>query len=708
MASDTLAAAPGLSAGDLDADDAGSRVQEIVQQLRGDFKQRDELYHRIDQVVFGEIKPHIPKNFRKTATPVQSPLAAHITNTVTAAMTVNHPAHQRRPIGFGDRFVEDATRLEHFMDAAWQQQEEDADRELFRLFMASLCAKGEAVFKTLPRANRAWSGYGVFQANLAADLAQRTTSQRERDQAYDQKTEEWKRARGTYPIGTTDVEPETFYYLPGEEGPTFFAEVTRVPYVEALARHLDADGRRRFGIDREGKVVPAAMGLPRADWGDAMRGNQYLSCTEAYDWRYRYVFLLGPGQYRKTSNRYGSGQLVSRTPHNFGRPDTKTLIGPYAHALGVTTASRLPHRAGLGIITPFLDLFPLLDALLTQYGNGAFLTGWTAYKTNRPAASEPRLPESSFGNDQLANRRQRARVLEPGGVWPDDISALEHPAMGSAFKEFLGIVRGLLDLALPAVVQGAVDGDPSGYALNQAARLARLAWNPIVRNAERALSKRSAFEAYCLEHNVGERVYAWGAQQGRGRKQRGERGTYLSIDPTEDFGGVHKFKVALDPDLPADRMMELRAHQTMLELRLETPEMAVEAVGNSPDEVEKGWLLHDFKQDPEVKGMVVQRAKQLLGILRQRQEQEALASQQALDAAVMGPNGGIPPGQTTVQPGMEAVGAVPQPGDGMPLTPPAPASATSVGANQLRGSLGNVPGAPGGLPAGHVPLPGEG
>jgi hypothetical protein len=524
-------------------------------------------------------------------------------------------------------------------------------------------------------------------------------SQKDRDQTYDRETEEWKVKQGTYPIGTTDVTPETFYYLTGEEGPTFFAEVTQVPYIDALARHLDGRGRPAYGLDGDGRIVPAAAGLPLPEWAGVMKSNRYLSCVEAYDWRYRYLFLLGPGQQRKTSGRFGSGTLVDRMAHQFGDPATRTLRGPYAHALGITTASRLPHKAGLGVITPWLDLFPQLDALLTMYGNGAYLTGWTAYKTNRPAASEPRLPESSFGNDRAVDRRERARTLEPGTIWPDDISPMDHPAMGSAFKEYLGVVRGLVDLALPAVVQGVVDGDPSGYALNQAAHLARLAWDPIVKNAEKALSRRAGFEAYLVDRVIGERVYAWGQQAGRGRKQRGERATYLSVDP-EDYGGVHKFKVRLDPELPANKMMDLRYHETALTLRVETWDQAVEAQGNNPDEVERAWLLWDLKQSPEVKDVVKKRTLQLLGLLQQQQEQEAVASMQSLDAAMGTP----PPGGAPQQPGMGAVGQVVQPGFGMPETPPPPAGASAV---QLRGSLGNVPGQPGGLPATHEALPGQ-
>jgi hypothetical protein len=686
-----LIAHPGLAPGDTDHEDG--HVQEIVQQLKSDFEPRNALYRRIEQVVNREIPVRIPKNYRKSATETHSPLAEHIVNTVTAALTVNGPQTQRKPIGFGDRYVEDATKLEHFHDASWLQQEEDADRELFRLFVASMVTKGEGILKTVERCNRAWSGYGLFQANLTARLASERISQKARDEEYDKRTEEWKARQETFPIGSTDVLPETFYYLKGEEGPTFFAEVTRVPYMDALARLLDGKGRHKYGIDGDGRIVPAAAGLPQSDWGNVMRGERFVSCTEAYTSTHMYLYLVGPGQQPRQSNRYGSGTLVKKIPHRYGNPDTRTLRGPYFHALGITSASRVPHKAGTGIITPFLDLFPQLDALLTQYGNAAYLTGWAAYKTNRPAQVTPALPADPLGEDGLNRRRNQSRTLEPGEVWPDDISALDHPGVGPAFKEFMGIIRGLLDLALPAVVQGVVEGDPSGYALNQAAHLARLAWDPIVKNAQKALSRRTGFEAYLIANCIGERVYAWGEQTGKGRKQKGSRGVALSVDP-EDYGGVYKFKVNLDPELPANKQMDLRAHQTMLELRLETPEMAIEDIGHNADEVEQGWLLYDFKQDPEVKGQVITRAKQLLGILRQQQEQEAAGAMAVLDQMN---------GASTVQPGMEAVGAVPQPGFGMPETPPPPAGASAV---QLRGSMGTPAGSPGGLPATHQPLPG--
>jgi hypothetical protein len=58
---------------------------ELAQDLKRQFRDRDELYRDIDAVLFGELPVEIPEAYRKTAVEVRSPLALHIANTVTAA-----------------------------------------------------------------------------------------------------------------------------------------------------------------------------------------------------------------------------------------------------------------------------------------------------------------------------------------------------------------------------------------------------------------------------------------------------------------------------------------------------------------------------------------------------------------------------------------------------------------------------------------------
>ncbi len=667
-------------------------LTDIIEQLRQDFAERDRLYRGIDDLLYGQVPVEIPDAYRKTAIEVRSPLAVHITNTITAALSVNPFTLQFEPTGFGDSRQENATLREHFFEASWQRQETEARRRLFRLFMHSLVTKGEGVLKTVERSKRAWSAYSRYSASLLTQLeADGELDTDSRDRLYDRKTEAYKRQM-PYPIATTDVLPETFYYLKGEDGFTVCAEVKELPYLDALDRYratLDAGGR----VVRvpEG-VDPAAVGLPRSEWAATMGSVRTLKMVEVWDCDEVGYLLLGPGQVKSQAG-LARGTLVKRLRHGYGDPFLRTLRGPYFHALGLTTASRLPHRAGLSVLYGFLDLFPLLDSLLTIKGNAAFQFGFPTYKESAPggsglAASVRSAAAVQRGLDGTEQEAERLRV-NPGDVLPFDVSPIDAPRTGLALEAMVAEVRGFLELALPSIVQGVISGDESGYALNQAAHLARLAWDPIIGNAEIALGERTGFESWLIERKIGEAVYVWGEPPQRGK--RSANAGWLSVGP-DDLAGVHRYRARLEPETPSNRVIEARLHESLLKLRLESPDQATEAMGNNPDEVRRAWLLEELRNDPVVRERLKQRVWEKLGTLDQKRlrggpnELDVVAAEQARLAAA----------GTTPQDG---VGQVYSPGNGMPLTPTPPGAVTGV-------PPGVVPGVQG-PPAQAVGLPGQ-
>src|SRR4029453_3564614 len=129
---------------------------ELAEDLQEQFSDRDELYRDIDSVLFGELPVEIPEAYRKTAIEVRSPIALHIANTVTAALSVNPMSVVFKPIGFGDVYQENSPLGDQFFEASWKRQEQEAKRQLLRLFLWSLAVKGEAVLKTVERTKTAW------------------------------------------------------------------------------------------------------------------------------------------------------------------------------------------------------------------------------------------------------------------------------------------------------------------------------------------------------------------------------------------------------------------------------------------------------------------------------------------------------------------------------------------------------------------------
>jgi len=692
-------------------------TMELAQDLKRQFSDRDALYRDIDAVLFGDLPVEIPEAYRKTAVEVRSPLALHIATTVTAALSVNPLQTVFKPIGFGDVYQQNSTLRENFFESSWLRQEQEARRQLLRLFMWSMAVKGEGILKTVERCHTAWGTYDEKQKHLKKELdAVKEYDQDAKDRMYDHETEEYKLSL-PYPIATTDVPPETFYYTKNENGYTSIVEIKELPYQEALERF-------GAGLDGNGNVVspsnwsgldPRSAELARAEWSSIMRGGHgatvssgaasTIRCVEAWDYQTQVIMLSGPGQ-RHKKGKDGEATLCRVIRHGYGDPVLRTLKGPYFHALGTTTASRLPARAGLSILFGFLRLFPLLDSLLTMEGQAAYMTAYPAFKKTTPPGVLPGLQTMPYGND---GREQTNQRVEPGKVFPFDINPIDQPKSGVDADKLIGQLKEMLEWALPSVVQGVVASDQSGYALNQAAYLARLGWDPIVSNAEVALGERTGFESWLIEHKIGEKVYAWGeieAKKGRKTISGQSKATWLGVGPDE-LKGVHRYEAKLSPSTPSNEIVETRAIGEKMQLKLITYEDAVERAGANPDEVERSWLLHDIKGSPEMQSELKNAIFQRVATIRsQRMAAAGMPSaEQMAGVGSAGVPGGTPGAPPVPGPGGMPPNPVPSPGQGLPIAPPPPGGG-GPGGMPPGGIPGNpvVPGPPGNA----LPLPGGG
>lgn len=658
--------------------DDSTKVREltgIVDQLRADFKDRDDLHDLIDNILFCASTPNIPDAYQKTALVVRSRLAIKIATMVTAALSVNPPTTSFQPVGFGTSYEENSSLREHFFDASWTRQQEEAKDRLFRKFMYGLVTKGSAVLKTVERQKSAWRGYSKYSRELKGELDSpegpyQGLDNAGKDSVYHARTEEYKRGQ-PYPIRTSYIPANTYYQIKGEDGITFAAEVKQVAYTEGL----DKFG---YALDARGHVVPQGMGyaLPSNQWGQVMGKTRTLAMYEAWTWDTVFYVLIGPGQAASSGTKLGGGTLVKKLKHRYGDAISKTLRGPYFHAYGTSTDSALPDRAGLSILYPYLDLFPLLDSLLTIRANAAYFTGFPTFK--RVYNPNVQMPAAPYGKDG-ADKDARLTTITPGSIYPYDVEPIQMPAAGPDFNSFLSEVHQMIQDALPESVQGAGPAT-SGYDTNQKAYLASLAWDPIVDNAEVALSEQRSFESWLIENRIKEPVTVWGVMPPD--QKRGTRDGWLTIGP-DDLKGVHRYQVKLNPQTPSNRIIDIRTHEELLKMELESREDAITELGGNPEEVERSWLLYKLKQDPAIQSALRDRTfKQLATI-----DQGAMGGQAALAGQVQPGQPAVPDSQTP---------NVYMPGQNLPLTP-TPA--------------GSVAGAPSGVqspPAGAQPLPGQG
>jgi hypothetical protein len=700
-------ATPRRAGGNVSRDDARllDQTLDLANELRVRFRLRNQLYALIDSVIYGDTYIEIPEAYRKTALEMRSPLAIDIVDTTVSALCANPPTVQYQPTAFGDAAQQNATLREHFFDASWQRQEQDSRRPLLRSLMYSTVAKGEGVLKTISRANSAWREYSnqakAMEEEIMAEQRYDADAQR---RLFDKETEQLK-LLAPYPIASTDVPPETFYYNQNENGFTACVEVKTMPYLEALARF-------GTGLDRDGNVLapdewqsldPRAMALARSEWPRIIQQHRQITVIEAWDYQTCSIVLLGPGQLAQASTQLQNGTLVRQIKHGYGDPVLKTLRGPYFLAHGLTTSSRLPERAGISILYGYLMLFPLIDSLLTMQGNSAFLTGWPAFKRTTPPGQVPGIqggvgPYANDNRDTDATQR-----IQPGMVYPFDIGPIEQPKAGQDLDKVLQNAQTMAMMAQPEVIRGGAGGAQSGYQLNQQAFLARLKWDPIVGNVSQALADRCSFESWLIERRIGETVYAFAEErppQQRGRYAGQTRAGWIGIGP-DDLSGVHRYKVRLDISTPSDDVVATRAIGEKMQLKLITYEQACRDSGSNPDEVEKSWLLQNMKQSGPVQQKLMELTFQKLGtILAAQMGGPGPTPQEMAGVTPAGMAGGMVPGGVgNPPPGGPGVGGgaggIPPPGAGGPV-PPTPGPGPGPGSMPGQPATPTMPNAIGG------------
>jgi hypothetical protein len=682
---------------------------DFVNDLVQDFQLRNAQFDLIDQVIFLQQRVEIPENFKKTAVEVRSPLPMHIANNITAAMSVNAPKVIFKSIEFGDPGDEEAAYRGRFFESSWLRQQREKKRPLHRLFMHSVVTKGEGILKTIPRKNRAWAKYKDFSLKaleeMEAAVERGDIDRNSAVRVWDAKTEQFKRG-APYPIETTDIPPETFYYQRGEDGFTRIAEIKNVPFYETLVKYNCA-------LNPNGKVIwdnVTGLAIPPNEWGHAFDGSsgnrRTIQMIEMWDAQECQIILRGPGDFSPAgSGNRGSGLLVDRFPHKFGVPELGTLRGPYFHASGIMTSSREPHRSSLSVLFAYLHLFPLLNSLLTMQSQAAFSTSYPAYRRTTPPLVG--MPESPFGFDAVEINQSRERIV-PGAIFPHDIAPMEQPRASIDLDKAIGFVRSMIDMALPDTIQGVITGETAGYTVNQAAHLASLQWTPIVSNVQETLSDRTGFESELIESHVGETVYVWGAVP-QPRKQPGQLRQYkdgwIAMAP-KDLKGYHNYEVKLEPAILDNQEIKLRIIKQKLDMRLITPADAIREIGGNPVEVERGWMLYEIKQDPEVRKNLKQRIFSRLGSLEQ-QEMSQLPAAMMPNAAPV-PQFQQPAGATPgVSQGLPATGFVPPQG-AVPNAPIPPPPGGPPITNLPPGTASGQPGGTRNAPPQHMPLPGQG
>lgn len=712
---DALVIQPGTLNNEPTQNDVCAAVLDFVSDLRQEFQERDKLYARIDNVIYLNEAVKIPENFKGSAIEVRSPMPSHIANSITAALSINVPRISFEPLEIGDLGHDLAFYRKTFFEQAWKRQMLDKNRRLYRLYMYSAVTKGTAVLKTQTRKNRAWAQYKTKAQEILTGLDQkRDAGEIDQDtytRVFDGETEAFKRDQ-PYPIETSDIPPETFYYQMGENGFVRCAEVSNVPYYDTL-KLFKGTFNLKGEVRSDDDSFDARTGLPIPDysWHKVYSGGtqKTIQKIELWDSKRCYVILRGPGDIPpKGAGFTGSGWLAKVYTHNLGDPMTGCLKGPYFMTSGITTASRKHEHASLSVLFAYLHLFPLLNSLLTMQSQAAYTFSYPAYKRTAPPTFG--MSETPFGIDAKDIHENR-RVITPGAIFPHDISAMDQPRSGIDLDKAIQLVQMMLERMLPDTVQGVITGETAGYALNQATHLATLAWSPILDNAKTTLSQRVGHESQLIEQSIGETVYTRGALP-RPRSRSGYSGStnapiiykdgWIGIGPKQ-LGGYHDYDVELDPVNINNDSLTLRNLKDELDMRLIDPAEAIRRRGRNPVDVERAWMIYEIKQDKTIRDLMKQRIFRKLATIDQQTMLGAPdgSEPQTPPLPLSGTPAGASPG---VSQGLPTTGFVPPSGATPAAAPPPPTGMT--GPPGVPGTPAGAPGGVPGTPALHSPIPG--
>src|SRR3972149_3721235 len=184
---------------------------------------------------------------------------------------------------------------------------------------------------------------------------------------------------------------------------------------------------------------------------------------------------------------------------------------------------------------------------MTMESQIAFFYGFPSWKRKLPPGG---MVPDEYGKD--GTEKDAIDKLEPGAVYPFDIEAVGPPRGVELVHNMIAVLRGFTDIILPPIMRGATAGVDSGYEFNQAAYLTQLAWDPLIKNAQRTMGRRTGFESYLISEVIGEKVYVWGDQGHELGKRRKPQKGWLGIRP-DDLGPVHRSTAKMEASTPSTK-----------------------------------------------------------------------------------------------------------------------------------------------------------
>ena len=180
-------------------------------------------------------------------------------------------------------------------------------------------------------------------------------------------------------------------------------------------------------------------------------------------------------------------------------------------------------------------------------GQAAYMTAYPAFKKTTPPGVVPGLAAMPYGND--GRETAKASTVEPGKLFPFDVSPIDQPRVGADADKLVGSIREMLELALPSVIQGVVAQRSVRLCTESGGVPGAAGLGSDCQQCSGHSGDRVGFESWLIERRIGEKVYAWGEIEAKkGKKTIGgmSKAAWLGVGP-DDLKGVHRYEARLDP-----------------------------------------------------------------------------------------------------------------------------------------------------------------
>ena len=582
-----------------------------LRELEGFYAPQDEQIRRMRAVRENEQPVPLDKAFRVVEVEVRDPTIADETLRVSASMAINPvKLHITPREGSGDSGQVNATKREHATEAILQfcgQREpgRDTGRDLVDAIVSDGGAWGKllidrdvwderyslrlskyereemALDEEEDRAKAGANRYaddtegnadeekGDYDARedpeLKPDRLTRVDFRVRAAKRYNRDTEEAKKRAGP-PFAFIQCDALGIYPVYAGGKLTEMFEVQDRPQLSTFRQY-------RLKRDKDGNIVPDELlqGEPPAASSLGKKTNPTTTVRFIIHTDETWITYVVEGQ---NNRKQATGQVVAQWKHRYGRV-------PYFYAPGLTMSHWKNRKIGWSVSESkrwLVEYRSFLWTLHAQVAARDALGPLVRKKSDQllSIAPQDRPPEKKKAEHW--NLREIID-LDPG----EDMAPIQFAQVAASLKEQIALVSDAIEkLENPRVKAELGSGlEGAGFAIAQVLAEARTRFDPIAQAIERLYAEVTRFLWHLIRTVIGEAVWVQRDAEGSG---------FLNLGP-DDVSDTVGVKWELNPERPTDKLVQQRYWHERLEKGTTCRDMAIEGLGDNPDEVRRGQAM---------------------------------------------------------------------------------------------------------------------